>query len=81
MSEFREYETVKDKGPLHVLRVAKRAGLDQAARIRMIRELFGLSLVDAKRIVVEEETGRSLEELQEALAEPLARVLADGDRD
>ena len=52
----------------------KRNGLDWVTRIRLLRLHYGLSLVEAKSIWFNTDTGRSLSEHQVALAPAILEV-------
>lgn len=67
---FREMQR-EGAGPTECAVVAKNAGLDLIPRIRMLREVFGLSLVDAKEAVVISEGWSSLHEYQAGLVPAL----------
>lgn len=55
----------------------KEEGVDTFEIIRLLREEFALSLKQAKEIMIQQETGLTLDEHQESLVEPLRAVLAD----
>ena len=52
MSEFAKYEQMRRQGanPVALDRAAKADGLDEVARIRLLRMTCDLSLADAKRV-------------------------------
>ncbi len=78
--DFSKYHVLRRKGAssAEVYRQAKADGEDEIACFRLLREVFDLTLVDAKRIIVVA-NGQvdSLEEHQENLRSGLARVLQD----
>ena len=51
MDDFTKYETLREKGsnPREVYELARADGLDVISSIRLLRRVFGLSLVDAKK--------------------------------
>ncbi|MEJ1934526.1 hypothetical protein WDZ92_30380 [Nostoc sp. NIES-2111] len=69
---FRAFAGMKEQGDdaLACVRAAKEAGLDTPAQVRMLRAVFGLSLAEAKEIIVKGEGWRSLDEFQEAVVLP-----------
>lgn len=72
MDDLRQYHEMRDKGatPLDVCMAAKRDGFQMSRRIKMLINVFGLSLVEAKDIFFQSE-GSSLLENQEKLYEEL----------
>lgn len=50
--DFSKYVGMKDSGnsPSSVVTVARRDGMDDITLLRMLRSVFGLSLVDAKKV-------------------------------
>ncbi len=83
MSEFGKYEKIRRDGgsPHMVWRTASEDGVRFAARIRLIRELFGLSILEAKRIHVECDHGLGLDEYQASLARGLEAALGESERE
>ncbi len=67
--EYEEYFTQAEHGATahDVFRVATRNGLTVIERIPLIRVVFGLSLIEAKAVYIECDTGKTLEEHQEDL--------------
>ena len=55
----------------------KAEGGDMISIIRVLRKEFGLSVEQAKEVVIRCEEGKSLSEYQESLLEPLKRALED----
>ncbi|NHZ92837.1 hypothetical protein F2P45_28075 [Massilia sp. CCM 8733] len=52
-------------------------GADQIAAIRMLRQVYGLTLTEAKKVCVEVDTGRSIEHFQHGLVQEILKVLDD----
>lgn len=77
MTDIKKYAALRDTGasPVEMWRQAEADGVDQIARIRLVRELYGLSLVQAKAVMVEARSGETLEERQEKLVEDLEKAL------
>ncbi len=77
MTEFTKYSQLMGQGAsaVEVLRRAEADGLDQITRIRMVREVFRLSLIEAKAVSVEARSGSSLEEQQARFVEGLNKAL------
>lgn len=71
-----KYAEMKASGstPHQVYTAVRGDGLDLLTAIRLLRHLFGLSLVDAKSVTCEVDSGISLRERQGMLVEPLERV-------
>lgn len=69
---------VSTDGPAHQLcQELREAGLSTIEILRRLRQDFGLSLPDAKAIMIRADTGQSLEQYQETLIEPLQQALRD----
>jgi hypothetical protein len=78
-----KYQQLKDAGlsPDQIDQTARSDGLDWAARIRLIRELFGYSLVEAKEITVRTDgLANSLSEYQESFADVLEQFFREDDQ-
>ncbi len=68
--------------PAAIYLAAKEDGVDRIARIRLLRELFGMSLTEAKEtIVAAEGTAPSLTDHQDRLLPALNLVLTNWDND
>jgi len=69
MSEFEKYEAMRLAGrtAAQVYEVAKQEGVDSIARIRLIRAVFGLDLVEAKEVSSAVDNGKTLNESQQEL--------------
>lgn len=83
MDDFSKYQALKDDGKSvsEVCTIAKTSGLDQITVIRMLRQVFGLSLAEAKAVWFEVHTARSLCDYQGELAKQLPEILNSFDRD
>lgn len=84
MDNFDKYTQMRDQGTgvNTVYLTAKSDGLDLAACIRMLRQVFGLSFVEAKEVtVVANKLGKSLSDYQEKMIPNLERVLKENDED
>ncbi len=82
-SEFSRYESLRQEGhsPAEVYRRASADGVDQIGCFRLLRQVFDLSLVEAKRVIVKVDTGAdSLEEHQETLLPGLEKATEDLDK-
>src|SRR4051812_27270711 len=80
IDDFSKYRALKDEGQSvsEVCASARTDGLDQEARIRMLRQVFGLPLGEAKKVRFEVDTGRSFNAHQADLARVLAHLDDDG---
>jgi hypothetical protein len=81
MEDFSKYERLRAGGitAIAMWRQAQDDGLDFGSRIRMIRKVFGLTLMQAKEVSVKAESGRTLTEHQETLARGIEDVLESND--
>ncbi len=79
MKEFEKYESMRadgiDAGGAYA--TTKEEGLDQLTAIRMLREIYGLSLVEAKKVSFEVDTGHSSEKSQPGLEQQFTDGLDD----
>lgn len=77
MSDSSRYAELKARGakPEEVWRRATVDGLDEIARIRILRELFGLTLVEAKSVAIQARSGVGLDDYQERFTEGLEAAL------
>lgn len=80
MDDFAKYENLRNSGApaTEVYQAAKADGLDQIARIRLLRTVYNLSLAQAKEVVVQAEERISLAEHQEKIAQALLSVEKNG---
>lgn len=76
-SEFSDYVDLRDSGmsAIELWRRAEADGVVAIRRIRLIRAVFDLSLVDAKAVMVRASTGMGLSDHQEQFVEPLRTSL------
>jgi hypothetical protein len=83
MDDFSKYQVLRNDGKsaLEVGATAKMDGLDQKAMIRMLRQVFGLSISEAKAASFEVHTGRSLHDYQGEIAPQIAEILDPFERD
>lgn len=78
MDDFSKYATLRQQGisPTQIYLAGKKDGLDQLSLIRMLRQVSGLSLVEAKEVVIQaERLADSLTEFQETLAPVVDQAL------
>jgi hypothetical protein len=77
--EFETFHELKRRGrsPIECAIAAKDAGLDFVPRIRMLREVYDLSLVDAKEAIVVSEGWSSLHEYQGSLIPALESAFSE----
>lgn len=79
MNEFARYGEMKAAGVsvADVYRFAKSGGLDRVSSIRMLRQVFGLTLAEAKEVtLVADGVASSLDEHQRRFAGDLAQALS-----
>ena len=83
MDDFSKYKGMNDNGatPANVYHEAKKDGLDKVVSIRMLREIFQLSLAQAKEIIVKVNTDLSLSDHQKRLTPGLKKALDDLEQD
>jgi hypothetical protein len=77
--DLREYERMREEGVAlrDACRTARVRGFDRVSRIRMLRSVYKLSLLEAKETDVQESgTSTSLQEHQAALAPCLEAALS-----
>jgi hypothetical protein len=79
MDEFKEFEAMRSAGidSLGVYHEASSKGFDQIACIRMLRIVFGLSLVEAAKIAFEGDIGEKHGEKANSLVNEFTKVLDD----
>lgn len=78
MDGFQDYEELKIAGhdPAFVFNTAKADGVDDITMIRLLRQVFGLSLAEAKGVMVTAKgKGETLSEHQGKVAESVAKIL------
>ncbi|MBI5545312.1 MAG: hypothetical protein HY901_15590 [Deltaproteobacteria bacterium] len=74
------YQTMKDEGAsaTDIYRATVADGVDPIAQLRIVRELFGLTLVEAKEVsLAAMGCPQSLDEIQGGLAEDLEQALEE----
>ena len=83
MNNFDKYKRMRDTGstPADVYRVAEKDGIGQIASFQMLTQVFDLSLVEAKSVIIGVDTGLSLSEHQGKLAPGLKKALDDLEQD
>ncbi len=84
MNEFSEYQEMKENGieARVVYLLGKKNGLDTIALIRMLRVVYGLTLVQAKEVsITADGRFKSLSEYQETLLPALEEALKVLERD
>lgn len=81
MADLTKYAQLKGQGAsaTDVWLAAEADGLDQITRIFVMREVFQLSIVEAKAVSVQAQTGCSLKEHQAKLLEGLDEALKSED--
>lgn len=84
MDVAQKYEALRGSGntPLEIYLVAKQDGLNKAARIKLLRLLFNLSLSEAKEVTIRARTdGDTLSEYQARLILPLEKALENAENE
>jgi hypothetical protein len=79
MGDFSKYVVMRDHG-VHaeeVFRQARRDGLDTVTCLRMVRQVFHLSLIEGKAVMIKADTGVSLQEHEEKLLPGLKQTLQE----
>ena len=79
MGDFSKYVAMRDRGTRaeEVFRQALQDGLDTMACLRMVRQVFHLSLIEGKAVMIQANTGGALQEHEEALLPGLKQVLQE----
>ncbi|GLR12982.1 hypothetical protein GCM10007907_17720 [Chitinimonas prasina] len=79
MTQFDEYVEMQAIGvePLDAYLAARHNSLDQVTSIRMLREVYGLSLDDAKKVSFKGDTGVEYNEQEGTLVAEFTKVLDD----
>jgi len=77
MDDFVKYRALRGQGAcsIEIWRQAEADGVDPITRIRLLREVFCLSLVEAKEVSVQARCNSDLVGYQETLVEGLNKVL------
>lgn len=78
-TEFDAYVAMQVAGadPVDVYRAARSNGVDQIASIRMLREVYSLSLDEAKKIGFKGDTGTAHDAQEGTLVDEFTKVLDD----
>jgi hypothetical protein len=79
MSEFSKYGEMRDRklSAFNAYSECRSDGFNQLDGIRMLREIYGLSLIDAKKISFEADTGHPADRPQPGLEQQFTDVLDD----
>lgn len=79
MDDFRKYVTMRANGVRveEVFRQARHDGLDTVTCLRMVRQVFHLSLTEGKAVMIKADTGVSLQEHEETLLPGLKQALQE----
>ena len=79
MEDFSKYVAMRDHGveAEEVFRQARHDGYDTITCLRMIRQIFHLSLIEGKAVMIKADTGVSLQEHEEYLIPGLKQVLKE----
>ena len=79
MGDFSEYVAMRDNGVRAeaVFRQARHDGLDTVTCLRMVRQVFHLSLIEGKAVMIKADTGVSLQEHEEKLIPGLKQALQE----
>lgn len=77
--EFGKFEAIRSQGgdALAAYLVAASDGIDQITSIRMLREVFGLSLEEARKVCFLGDTGETYEEQEGKLLDEFTQILDD----
>lgn len=77
MSEFDRYAELRDAGidPKGAYLVAQENGLGAVESIHMLRQVYSLTIEEAKSVKIETDTGMTLSEYQESLLPDIEAVL------
>jgi hypothetical protein len=79
MDDFSQYVAMRDKGARaeEVFRQAHHDGLDTVTCLRMVRQVFHLSLFEGKAVMIKANTGVSLQEHEATLLPGLKQALQE----
>lgn len=79
MNDISKYQTLHDNGAdmNEAYRTLRQDGLNEIDGIRMLREVYGLPLIDAKKLAYEIDTGESAEKADPELEKGITDVLDD----
>ena len=79
MGDFSKYVLMHDHGVRaeEVFRQARQDGLDTVTCLRMVRQVFHLSLIEGKAVMIKADSGVSLQEHEEKLLPGLKQALQE----
>ena len=79
MGDFSKYAAMRDHGVRaeEVFRQARHDGLDTVTCLRMVRQVFYLSLIAGKAVMIKADTGVSLQEHEGTLLPGLKQALQE----
>ena len=79
MGDFSTYVAMRAKGmgAEDVFRQARHDRLDTVTCLRMVRQVFQLSLIEGKAVMIKADTGISLQEHEETLVPGLKQALQE----
>jgi hypothetical protein len=79
MEDFSKHAAMRDHGARaeEVFRQARHDGFDTVACLRMVRQVFHLSLTEGKAVMIQADTGVSLQEHEENLIPGLKQALKE----
>jgi phosphoenolpyruvate synthase/pyruvate phosphate dikinase len=83
MEDCSKYIAMRDQG-VHaeeVFRQAREDGFDTVACLRIIRQIFNLSLIESKAVMIKADTGTSLREHEEKLVPGLKQALHETEKE
>jgi hypothetical protein len=79
MEDCSKYIVMRDHGVRaeEVFRQARQDGCDPVACLRIVRQVFNLSLIEGKAVMIKADTGTSLQEHEEKLIPGLKQALQE----
>jgi len=79
MEDFSKYIAMRDngEGAEEVFRQARHDGFDTVTCLRMVRQVFHLSLIEGKAVMMKADTGVALQEHEENLITGLQQALKE----
>jgi hypothetical protein len=79
MEDFSTYVAMRDhgRGAEEVFRQARHDGFDMVTCLRMVRQVFHLSLIAGKAVMMQADTGVALQEHEENLIPGLQQALKE----
>jgi predicted TIM-barrel fold metal-dependent hydrolase len=83
MEDFSKYVAMRDSGGCaeEVFRQARHDGLDTTTCLRIVRQIFHLSLIEGKAVMMKADTGVSLQEHEEHLIPGLKQALQETEKE